>query len=126
MSEQRPALLSRPVGEWLRVIAAAMLIVTVVGCMVGPNYKPPAMKLPEKWNGNDQQMKDAANQGPKTDLATWWQAFDDPLLNAVIAQATVQSYMDVAWLLAVLCLVMIPLALILKKNDPKAAPVSAE
>ena len=25
-----------------------------------------------------------------------------------------------------LCLVMVPLALLLKKNDPKAAPVSAE
>src|ERR1700722_14220804 len=87
ISEQRPALISRPVGKWVLLIAAAMLIVTVVGCMVGPDYKPPAMKLPEKWNGNDQQIKDAANQGTKTDLATWWQAFDDPLLNAVIAQA---------------------------------------
>jgi outer membrane protein, multidrug efflux system len=69
------------------MIAAALLLVTVVGCMVGPDYKPPAMKLPAQWNGNDQQMKDAANQGTKADLATWWQAFDDPLLDAVIAQA---------------------------------------
>ena len=48
------------------------------------------------------------------------------IYNSVITQATVQSYMDVAWLLAVICLVMVPLALLLKKNDPKAAPVSAE
>jgi multidrug efflux system outer membrane protein len=87
MSEQRPALLSGPVGKWVLLIAAAMLIVAVVGCMVGPDYKPPATKLPAVWKGSDQQMKDAANQGPKTDLATWWQAFDDPLLDAVIAQA---------------------------------------
>jgi multidrug efflux system outer membrane protein len=69
------------------MIAAALLIVTVVGCMVGPDYKPPAMKLPAQWNGSDQQMKEAAKQGSKTDLTSWWQAFDDPLLNAVIAQA---------------------------------------
>src|ERR1700689_3768045 len=69
------------------MIAAALLIVGVVGCMVGPDYKPPAMKLPAHWDGNDQQIKQAANQADKTDLATWWQAFDDPLLNAVIAQA---------------------------------------
>src|ERR1700722_6956031 len=69
------------------MIAAALLIVTVVGCMVGPDYKPPAMKLSAQWNGSDQQMKDTANQGTKADLATWWQAFDDPLLNAVVAQA---------------------------------------
>jgi multidrug efflux system outer membrane protein len=87
ISGQRPALLLRPVGKLLLMTAAALLIVTVVGCMVGPDYKPPAMKLPTQWNGNDQQMKDAANQATKTDLATWWQAFDDPLLNAVIAQA---------------------------------------
>jgi NodT family efflux transporter outer membrane factor (OMF) lipoprotein len=68
-------------------IAAALLIVTVVGCMVGPDYKPPAMKLPAHWDGNDQQIKQAANQADKTDLATWWQAFNDPLLNAVIAEA---------------------------------------
>jgi NodT family efflux transporter outer membrane factor (OMF) lipoprotein len=87
MTEQRPALLFRPVGKWLLLIAVALMIVTVVGCMVGPDYKPPAMKLPAQWNGSDQRMKDAANQGTKTDLATWWEAFDDPLLNAVIAQA---------------------------------------
>src|ERR1700685_2748131 len=64
-----------------------MLIVTVVGCMVGPDYKPPAMKLPAHWDGNAQQIKQAANQAEKTDLATWWQAFNDPLLNAVITEA---------------------------------------
>jgi hypothetical protein len=34
--------------------------------------------------------------------------------------------MDVAWLIAVICLVMAPLILVLKKNDPNAAHVSAE
>jgi DHA2 family multidrug resistance protein len=45
------------------------------------------------------------------------------IYNSVITQATVLSYIDVAWLLAVVALVMVPLALLLKKNDPKAAPV---
>jgi DHA2 family multidrug resistance protein len=48
------------------------------------------------------------------------------IYDAVITQAAVQSYMDVAWLLAMLCLAMIPLVLVLKKNNPKAAPVNAE
>jgi MFS transporter, DHA2 family, multidrug resistance protein len=46
--------------------------------------------------------------------------------DAVITQAAVLSYMDVAWLVAVICLAMVPLVLLLKKNDPKAAHVSAE
>jgi DHA2 family multidrug resistance protein len=48
------------------------------------------------------------------------------IYKSVITQATVLSYIDVVWLIGVLSLVMIPLALMLKKNDPKAAPVSAE
>jgi MFS transporter, DHA2 family, multidrug resistance protein len=48
------------------------------------------------------------------------------IYDAVITQATVLSYQDVAWLIAVVCLLMTPLALLLKKNNPKAAHVSAE
>jgi MFS transporter, DHA2 family, multidrug resistance protein len=48
------------------------------------------------------------------------------IYDAVITQATVLSYQDVAWLVAVVCLLMTPLALLLKRNDPKAAHVSAE
>jgi len=83
----RPVSPLRSLGKLLLMIAAALLIVTVVGCMVGPNYRPSATTLPARWNGIDQQMQQAQNDGVKTDLATWWQSFDDPLLNAVIAQA---------------------------------------
>jgi hypothetical protein len=38
----------------------------------------------------------------------------------------VLSYIDVAWLIGVLCLVMIPLVLMLKKNDLIGKPVSVE
>jgi len=48
------------------------------------------------------------------------------IYNSVITQANVLSYIDVAWLIGVLCLVMIPLVLVLKRNKPKAAVVSAE
>ena len=48
------------------------------------------------------------------------------IYNSVITQANVLSYIDVAWLIGMLCLVMIPLVLMLKKNNPKAAVVSAE
>jgi MFS transporter, DHA2 family, multidrug resistance protein len=48
------------------------------------------------------------------------------IYNSVITQANVLSYMDVAWLIGVLCLVMIPLVLLFKQNNSKAAVVSAE
>ena len=87
ITEQRPALRFRPLGKLLLLIASALQIVTFVGCMVGPNYKPPAMMLPTHWDGNDQQIKQTGNQADKTDLATWWQSFDDPILNQIVAQA---------------------------------------
>jgi MFS transporter, DHA2 family, multidrug resistance protein len=48
------------------------------------------------------------------------------IYNSVITQANVLSYIDVAWLIGVLCLLMIPLVLLLKRNNPKAAVASAE
>jgi hypothetical protein len=48
------------------------------------------------------------------------------IYDSVITQATVLSYIEMAWLIGVLSLIMIPLAVMLRKNDPKAAPVSAE
>ncbi len=48
------------------------------------------------------------------------------IYDSVITQATVQSYMDVAWLIAVICLAMVPIIFLLKKNNPNAAHVSVE
>jgi MFS transporter, DHA2 family, multidrug resistance protein len=48
------------------------------------------------------------------------------MYNSVITQANVLSYIDVAWLIGVMCLLMIPLILSLKPNNPKAAVASAE
>jgi len=85
--EERPAFLLWSIGKWLPLVAAALLIVNLAGCAVGPNYKPPAMKLPAHWNDTDEQTKQVAQPGTKTDLALWWMAFDDPVLNVIVAQA---------------------------------------
>jgi multidrug efflux system outer membrane protein len=86
-SEQRPAPLLRLVGKCLLLIAMALLIVTVAGCTVGPNYRPPVMTLPAHWDGIDAVAKTVASPQSETDLAQWWQSFDDPLLNQIVAQA---------------------------------------
>lgn len=49
------------------------------------------------------------------------------IYQATIAQATVEGYIDAVWILGLLCLAMVPLAvLLLRKNDPRAADVRAE
>jgi outer membrane protein, multidrug efflux system len=83
--EQRPASRLRSIARWLLLIVAALLIVTVAGCMVGPDYRPLAMKLPAQWNGIDERR--AEPQTGKSDLSSWWRSFDDPLLDEIVAQA---------------------------------------
>ncbi len=48
------------------------------------------------------------------------------IYDSVISQAAIQSYIDVAWLIGLVFLMMIPVVLMLKKNDPATARVSAE
>ena len=87
VTKQRSAFLLWSVGKWLLLVLAALLIVNVAGCAVGPNYKPLAMKLPTHWDDDDEQTKQVSREGTKTDLTLWWVAFNDPVLNQIVAQA---------------------------------------
>jgi outer membrane protein, multidrug efflux system len=84
-TEQHPASRLRSVARWLLLILAAALILAVAGCMVGPDYHPPVMRLPAQWNGNDERP--AELQTGTNDLSRWWRSFDDPLLDEIVEQA---------------------------------------
>ncbi|HWP57002.1 MAG TPA: efflux transporter outer membrane subunit [Candidatus Acidoferrales bacterium] len=55
---------------------------TLGGCSVGPNYRRPDVSVPAVWNEEHGSIKTAP-----ADLARWWTAFDDPLLNSLIERA---------------------------------------
>ena len=79
-----------PHPKWLRamiLLVAAVTSATATGCLVGPNYRQPFLRLSERWNGVDEIAKPTSGEAPKTDLAQWWRSFNDPLLNQLIAQA---------------------------------------
>lgn len=48
-------------GSWL-----------LTGCMAGPNYQPPATKMPERWQ--------TSQSGPLVGIQDWWKQFHDPAL----------------------------------------------
>src|SRR5690606_14331325 len=48
------------------------------GCTVGPDYSPPELEVSETWIG-------AISPGAVD--ATWWRAFDDPLLSDLVTRA---------------------------------------
>lgn len=59
-----------------------------VGCAVGPEYHPPEAPLPSHYIA---QSPAQAGGIPTSELATWWQGFDDPLLTRLISLALEQN-----------------------------------
>ena len=68
----------------------AMIVLAVVllaGCAVGPDYKRPAVDVPQSFRFEDKEAKDLAN-------TAWWEQFNDPVLNDLI-QIALQENKDV-------------------------------
>lgn len=60
----------------------------VAGCMVGPNYKRPAVKLPNTYRGATPAKASATSLGNEK----WLQVFKDPVLVKLIHTAIAQNY----------------------------------
>lgn len=64
----------------IAITSLALLVLTSSGCMIGPDYFRPAIDAPAAWRLSEQSAKDLAN-------TTWWEQFNDPVLNELIAAA---------------------------------------
>ena len=74
-----------------RLLMAMLISGSVAGCMVGPNYRRPAIQTPPVYrdlSGNPQLQAQAASYA---DLP-WWQVFQDPKLQELIRVALKQNY----------------------------------
>jgi len=62
---------------------------SMVGCMVGPTYRPPVSSQPGQWS--------EPLAGGETDhaaaVATWWKSFGDPELDSLVERA-LQANLD--------------------------------
>jgi multidrug efflux system outer membrane protein len=68
---------------------AVLMVATLIGCAVGPDYHPPETKVPSTWDGQnvvtpDQPSKTAANP---VELVEWWNSFKDPTLSSLVEMA---------------------------------------
>ena len=65
---------------------ALLVLASLPGCMVGPNYRAPDPVLPDRWKSS----RDPAN-GLKpiaeNTLKNWWKTFNDPTLDRLIDRA---------------------------------------
>jgi multidrug efflux system outer membrane protein len=66
-----------PDMRWFIAIATVGLL---AGCMSGPDYRRPAVDLPDAFRYSEKDARDTAN-------TAWWQQFQDPVLDGLIAEA---------------------------------------
>ncbi|MGF6596375.1 NodT family efflux transporter outer membrane factor (OMF) lipoprotein [Paraburkholderia sp. GAS448] len=62
--------------------AAATLAVALAGCAVGPDYKRPAVSVPESYKEAADGWK-VAQPADQNDRGAWWTIYNDPQLNAL-------------------------------------------
>ncbi len=64
------------------------VMVLEAGCMMGPNYKRPAVNVPQEYRAPDQQQNAASSLGNEK----WWEVYQDPVLTQLIHSALAQNY----------------------------------
>ncbi len=69
-----------------KAIILLVVVLLLAGCAVGPDYKRPAVDIPQSFRFEDKEAKDLAN-------TAWWQQFEDSVLNELI-QIALQENKD--------------------------------
>jgi outer membrane protein, multidrug efflux system len=64
-----------------------LVVVLFAGCAVGPDYRRPAVDVPQSFRFEDREAKNLAN-------TAWWRQYNDPVLNELI-QTALQENKDV-------------------------------
>ena len=59
------------------VVISSLLVLTLFGCMTGPNYRRPVVEIPPSWRFEEKEAKEVANMA-------WWEQFSDPVLDELI------------------------------------------
>ncbi len=74
-----------------RSLTAIVLLLSLCGCAVGPNYKRPHVTLPEQYRG---LAPDASTQSPKQAFGEmkWFSVFEDQSLESLIREALTNNY----------------------------------
>jgi len=78
----------------LLLLALVIAVVGGGGCMVGPDFETPDRPMPRGWVGPSTQPATRASvtTDAATDVATWWENFNDPVLDSLVDRAIGQNY----------------------------------
>lgn len=74
-----------PIRQTLFPFMLIICMLGVNGCTkLGPDFTPPEVKVPQEWSDEDTELFRKPSQEESLE---WWQQFNDPLLNELIAVA---------------------------------------
>jgi multidrug efflux system outer membrane protein len=80
----------------VRRIIAFVLLLSICGCTVGPNYKRPAVSVPVDYRGlppsTSSQPTPAGPSAQDFAMMKWWAVFEDDVLQSLIKEALVNNY----------------------------------
>jgi multidrug efflux system outer membrane protein len=73
----------------MRPLSPLLISLLVAGCAVGPDYEKPQFPHQEQWQSREAASSELtlSSELAETDEKAWWQQFDDPVLNDLIAMA---------------------------------------
>lgn len=63
-----------------KAFAVTLLLLFSAGCVMGPDYRRPALDLPQNYQNGTGEVAEAVD-------TQWWNCFRDPVLDALIAEA---------------------------------------
>src|SRR5271157_1835736 len=75
-------------GASLRMTAVAVLLLALCACKVGPNYKRPALNVPDQYR----EAPTLPPAGEQFGEMKWWSVFKDETLQALIKEALANNY----------------------------------
>ena len=64
----------------MKILSAALTVLLLAACAVGPDYEKPEINTPEAYRFTDEEAADVVN-------TLWWTQFDDAVLNELIDEA---------------------------------------
>jgi NodT family efflux transporter outer membrane factor (OMF) lipoprotein len=66
-----------------RLILLVPVLLTFAGCMIGPDYQRPKVSISPNWGETGDQRVSTES----TTYRDWWRAFNDPVLDRLVARA---------------------------------------
>ena len=78
------------------VPALVLTVLTLNGCMVGPNYIRPQTTAPAGWAGVAKASTGQTSvvTARESDLTQWWRQFNDPTMTALVEES-VKANLDI-------------------------------